>query len=326
LKVSIAMATYNGARHLREQLDSFVAQTKQPDQLVITDDRSSDETVQIARDFARTAPFEVRVEVNDCRLGVAANFNRALSLCDGDLVLLSDQDDVWFASKIETLANRSAAEPAKACWIGDALLTDAVLNSTGTTKMEKIRGAGLPDRAMVMGCCTAFRSDLLGLLLPIPPNQPAHDNWLVEFADLLSLARRMEIPMQHYRRHGGNVSQVHVNRIDRPGIVEQLWRPFGLLVARARSPGSLLREYSFLSEVVRRLNERSALLSSLVGPRAEQILIETTARRDRLACRLRLRTLPFKQRPRYVLHLWRTGIYHRSPGGLAGAAKDLLFT
>jgi glycosyltransferase involved in cell wall biosynthesis len=320
------MATYNGARHLREQLDSFVAQTRRPDQLVITDDRSSDDTVRIARDFAASAPFEVRVEVNDTRLGVTANFDRALSLCDGDLVFLSDQDDVWFASKIETLANMSIAEPAIACWIVDALLADAALNSTGTTKMAKIRHAGLPDRAMVMGCCTAFRSDLLALLLPIPPNQPAHDTWLVEFADLLSLAQRVEIPMQHYRRHGENVSQVHVNRIDRVGIIEQLWRPFWLLFERARSPGSLLREYTFMSEVVDRLKERALLLGSLVGPRAGQILDEAIARRDRLASRLLVRTLPMRKRPAYVLRLWQAGTYRRSAGGLAGAAKDLLLT
>lgn len=101
MKMSIAMATYNGARYLREQLDSFAAQTRLPDELVVCDDGSSDDTLNILEEFARTAPFQVRIFRNDVNLGYAQNFARALERCVGDLVFLSDHDNVWFEDKID---------------------------------------------------------------------------------------------------------------------------------------------------------------------------------------------------------------------------------
>ena len=86
MKISIAMATYNGGKYLREQLDSFLAQTRLPDELVITDDCSTDDTLAIIETFAATAPFEVRWERNEQNLGYTGNFNKALMKAAGDLV------------------------------------------------------------------------------------------------------------------------------------------------------------------------------------------------------------------------------------------------
>src|SRR3954470_17842517 len=92
---SVAMCTYNGARFLGEQLASVAAQTRPPDELVVCDDRSTDETASLVRDFAAAAPFRVRLHVNERNLGSTRNFERAVSLCEGDLIALSDQDDEW---------------------------------------------------------------------------------------------------------------------------------------------------------------------------------------------------------------------------------------
>ena len=78
MKVSIAMCTYNGAPFLREQLDSLVAQCRLPDEVVICDDASNDETVQILEEFSRTAPFQVKLSVNRTNLGVIKNFENAI--------------------------------------------------------------------------------------------------------------------------------------------------------------------------------------------------------------------------------------------------------
>ena len=99
LRISIAMSTYNGGKYLQEQLDSFLAQTSLPDELVITDDCSTDNTLEIIQAFAAMAPFEVRWEQNEKNLGYTGNFNQALMKTTGDLVFLSDQDDVWFPEK-----------------------------------------------------------------------------------------------------------------------------------------------------------------------------------------------------------------------------------
>src|SRR4051794_15860948 len=92
---SVAMCTYNGARFIGAQLASVAAQTRTPDELIVCDDRSTDETVAIVQKFADSAPFRVRLHVNEENLGSTKNFERAVSLCEGDLIALCDQDDVW---------------------------------------------------------------------------------------------------------------------------------------------------------------------------------------------------------------------------------------
>ncbi|MGA7522939.1 MAG: glycosyltransferase family 2 protein [Acidobacteriaceae bacterium] len=99
-RISVAMATYNGERYIREQLDSIASQSLLPHELVVTDDGSTDATLAIVEDFARTAPFSVRICRNEVRLGFADNFMKATSLCQGELIALSDQDDVWLENKL----------------------------------------------------------------------------------------------------------------------------------------------------------------------------------------------------------------------------------
>jgi hypothetical protein len=101
ISVSVAMATFNGARFIREQLDSLAVQSYLPSELIISDDGSTDETLQLVNDFARTAPFPVIVHRNDVRLGYRANFLHATTLCTSELIAFSDQDDVWHRRKIE---------------------------------------------------------------------------------------------------------------------------------------------------------------------------------------------------------------------------------
>lgn len=105
MRISIAMTTYNGARYLNDQLDSFSVQTKLPDELVVCDDKSSDNTINILDDFKRTAPFDVKIICNEENIGYTKNFQKALSLCSGDLIFLSDQDDVWLSDKVEIMSS-----------------------------------------------------------------------------------------------------------------------------------------------------------------------------------------------------------------------------
>lgn len=100
LSISVAMATYNGARFIIDQLNSIASQTLLPCELVITDDGSSDDTCDIIRDFAKTSPFPVRLYHNKLRLGYRDNFIKSAYLCKGDLVAFSDQDDIWRKDKL----------------------------------------------------------------------------------------------------------------------------------------------------------------------------------------------------------------------------------
>src|SRR5215217_714545 len=112
-KFSVAMCTYNGARFVAEQLASIAAQTRPPDELVVCDDRSTDATIAYVREFARTAPFPVRIFENEKNVGSTKNFERALELCEGDFIAFGDQDDVWLPEKLrkleDALANESTA-------------------------------------------------------------------------------------------------------------------------------------------------------------------------------------------------------------------------
>ena len=93
--ISVALCTYNGERFLEEQLASLEAQERRPDELVVCDDRSTDNTVSLLESFARTASFPVRIHINPINLGSTVNFDRAMRLCAGSLIAFCDQDDIW---------------------------------------------------------------------------------------------------------------------------------------------------------------------------------------------------------------------------------------
>jgi len=212
VRISIAMATYNGAQYIQEQLQSFVDQTRQPDELIITDDCSTDETEAIVREFAKTAPFTVEFHRNEKNLGYCGNFNAALMKTSGDLVFLSDQDDVWFPEKIEHMIGVADRNPQALVVMNDAALTDGELNEAGLTKVGQIRSAGFSMESFVMGCCCAVRRELLDFCMPIPAGVKGHDNWLVQFADGLDAKVVDPTPLQYYRRHESNESQFIANR------------------------------------------------------------------------------------------------------------------
>ncbi len=324
VKISIALAAYNGCAHLSEQLDSFVAQMRHPDELVVVDDGSHDGTPDIVRAFAVRAPFPVSLVVNTDNLGYAQNFGKALSLCSGDLVFLSDQDDVWFDTKIATMASVAGSDTSAMCFMNDALLTNGVLVPSEMTKLGQILAAGLPETAFVMGCCVAVKRDLLDIVMPIPEDATAHDNWLVGLSDELGLMLRVPDVLQYYRRHGANVSGFFVNRIEKPGWWKILAERIEQLIRRFGSGDSLDREYQFYEMLATRIGEKRDACIRLVG--AEKIdMIENTmaVRLESLTTRRTIRSMGFAKRPRIIAELWYRGGYCKS-GGMLGAMKDLV--
>lgn len=211
--ISIAMATYNGARYLEDQLDSFALQTQIPNELVVCDDGSSDETISIVEKFALRAPFEVRLIKNSHNLGFTKNFEKALSLSAGKFVFLSDQDDVWYPNKISTVMNAFGRNPKALLVIHDGELVGADLNSTGATKLGQTRAGGYGDLLLATGALTAVRSKLLQLALPVPNGVVGHDSWIHRLADLLGGRILLDDLLQKIRRHDSNTSSWIVNSI-----------------------------------------------------------------------------------------------------------------
>lgn len=103
--ISVAMCTFNGEKYIKEQIESIINQSLVPDEIVICDDCSKDNTLNIIKETLDNWPGKVQLVVNEKNLGYRKNFEKSISLCNGDIIFLSDQDDVWNRNKIEIMFN-----------------------------------------------------------------------------------------------------------------------------------------------------------------------------------------------------------------------------
>ena len=222
--ISIAMCTYNGERFLREQTESFLRQSRLPDQLVICDDGSTDATRSCLKEFARKSPFPVELRFNTTTLGVARNFEQALMACTGDYVALCDQDDCWHPTKLQRLAELLDANPNAGFACSDAELIDKRGRSLNRTLWE-IQRLNPPtlyrkcpferrDYLVRSNCVTGAtmmlrRDRLWNCLTPIPPSW-IHDHWLVVLSEILNFTGCVcpELLTQ-YRLHPGQTIGVN---------------------------------------------------------------------------------------------------------------------
>lgn len=214
--ISIALATRNGARFLREQLDSLAAQSLPPAEIVACDDASEDATRDILEEFARQAGFPVHIHANPTALGVARNFELAIGLCSGGIIALADQDDVWHPDKLARLAAELSAPRVQAVF-SDAAVVDSGLAPLGYGMWQRVRftpdkqrrlaqGDGfavLLKHRVVTGATLAFKSSLRGVALPIPDGWP-HDAWLALIAASQEGLAAIDAPLVAYRQHGAN--------------------------------------------------------------------------------------------------------------------------
>ena len=205
-RISIALATYNGEKYLRKQLDSFQHQSLLPDELVVCDDCSKDNTLGILNEFSEIARFPVKVFVNQQNLGYARNFEKTLSLCTGDIVFLSDQDDAWFPMKLETVIAEFDQNPEAQVIVNDMIIADELLSPSTSTQLGNILAAGGNSDDFYSGCCVAIRKGFLGIVLPFPEGPLSHDNWINHLAQALNVRVLLPVALQLYRRHSENAS------------------------------------------------------------------------------------------------------------------------
>jgi glycosyltransferase involved in cell wall biosynthesis len=214
MKISVALCTYNGGRFLQQQLESIAAQDRRPDELVICDDCSTDETMPIARRFAAACGFEVRLEANKRNVGSTRNFGRAVSLCRGDVIVLSDQDDVWQPHKLNRLTQVFSADDAVGFAFSDANLIDqegcrlprSLWESISFSRrmQQKVNGGRAAEvlvrRNVVTGASMAFRAAYRDMLLPIP-GKWMHDGWFALLIATVAPCRAIAEPLIQYRQH-----------------------------------------------------------------------------------------------------------------------------
>jgi glycosyltransferase involved in cell wall biosynthesis len=214
--LSIALCTYNGARYLSDQLASIAAQTRLPDELVACDDRSTDNTIAIINEFASHAAFPVRVFVNERTLGSTKNFEKAIGLCEGDVIVFSDQDDVWFSQKLARIEAAFSESPMIGAVFSDAEMVDERLQLLGVLLWEAVRFTPLQQKAfaqgrtikvllkhnVVTGATLAFRAEHRPLILPIP-NGWVHDGWIALLIAATTELAMLPEPLVKYRQHAG---------------------------------------------------------------------------------------------------------------------------
>ena len=210
--VSVALATYNGARYISEQLESIFAQTLLPDEVVICDDASSDTTATQLALFQKRFPDRLRVYHNETNLGFTRNFEKAISFCTGEIIILSDQDDFWLPHKVERLVDILQQNPQTGLVFSDAEIADQSLNRKGFTvysrhpkpdlRVEKVLQSFVRP-IKLLGCTCAFRTKYLPYLLPIS-SRWGHDHWIGFILAVISNLEMIDEPLMLYRRHDKN--------------------------------------------------------------------------------------------------------------------------
>jgi glycosyltransferase involved in cell wall biosynthesis len=208
MKISVCMAVYNGSAYLLPQMQSILEQLRPNDEVVVVDDASQDNSAEI---LSGVSDSRVRVFRNDRNLGVFASFEKAMSLAQGDLLFLSDQDDLWLPGKVDKILEVFSLNPAVTLVASDALVIDESGNVVANSFFE-LRGHFAPGilhnllKNKYLGCTLAFRKSMLKLFLPIPKDVPMHDMWFGLINDIYGKTHYIDQPLIAYRRHGGNVS------------------------------------------------------------------------------------------------------------------------
>jgi len=231
--ISVAMCTYNGAKYLSEQLRSIADQTLSVDELVVCDDKSSDDSIKILETFAATSPFPVYIHVNEQNFGSTKNFEKCLTLCKGDVIFLCDQDDLWREDKVQKQVDYLNEHPQIDAVFSDGLLIDDNSKPTGITIWQEIEfnqpgqnkwKNGKPHEILfngfvVTGATLAIRKSCLERLVPFPTHVPdlIHDAWI---AVVLSLENKIDFiadTLIMYRIHssqqvgfGSRLEKVHL--------------------------------------------------------------------------------------------------------------------
>lgn len=220
MRLSVAMCTYNGAGFLPVQLQSLLRQGRRLDQIVICDDCSSDGTSELLHAFVLEAGHVgvyVELHFNQVNLGYVKNFEKALRLCDGDVVFLCDQDDVWREDRVEMFEREFRANPTLMLLHSDARLITADGCDMGLSLMHELRV--LPAelaleqssqpldafllRNLITGATCAMRRVVIDQGLPVGDGW-VHDEWLGVVAGILGKVGFLDECTIEYRQHGGN--------------------------------------------------------------------------------------------------------------------------
>ena len=206
--ISVCMATYNGGKFIREQLESILSQLPPDAEIVIADDGSTDDTLQVVESLKEQ---RIRVLPAEKHLGVIYNYERALQASKGEFIFLADQDDIWLPGKVtkilEALKESDLVthdawmlRPSESSWARSGKLSDIRAYKSGVVANWW--------KNTFTGCCMAFRRKVLDKALPFPKNLPMHDQWLGIIAEKYFKVKSIDEPLVEYRQHHANATHI----------------------------------------------------------------------------------------------------------------------
>src|SRR5574344_839195 len=204
--ISICIATFNGEKYIKQQIDSILCQLTRTDEIVVSDDCSTDETLTIIKNI--NSPI-IKIYTNKGEHGYTPNFENAIGHSTGDYIFLSDQDDIWEKDKVKIMMESLKTNDFV---VSDAKIVDKDLN----TMYKSYYAIRKPNKSLIgalyqfgfLGCCFAFRRNILTRALPFPKNhlKCTHDNWIYLIAKTFFKVSIINQQLILYRRSGDNTS------------------------------------------------------------------------------------------------------------------------
>lgn len=209
--ISVCMATHNGEKYIKEQVDSILCQLAHDDEIIVSDDGSTDGTLLILQGYKdnriKIFHFQQPGHAKKASLNVARNFENALKRAKGDYIFLSDQDDKWMKDKVDICSNLLRGNDLV---IHNLRLVDSELVDSGKNfynESNRIRFHNiLSIREEYPGCAMAFRREMLHFILPFPYNLVSHDYWIGQLCEFYGRAAYVDTPLIYYRIRKESVS------------------------------------------------------------------------------------------------------------------------
>lgn len=217
--ISVCMATYNGETFIKSQIDSILSQLGPEDELIVSDDGSTDSTVDIIRHLnderILVLKHQKAIHTEKYDRGhilVSENFENALKYAKGDIIFLSDQDDIWLPNRVKEMCRCLNNNDLVLCNFNIINSKDKLLRN-GNTFTNPIKSTFLGNlwRMPFFGSAMAFRRNIIDICLPFPKGTIAHDNWIGLLAFTYGKVAYIEQPLHNYRRHDRNATKSVAN-------------------------------------------------------------------------------------------------------------------
>ncbi|MDP3884873.1 glycosyltransferase [Hydrogenophaga sp.] len=320
MRIAVALATYNGGKYLELFLNSLSYQILPPDELIVSDDASTDNTLAVINAFAMSAPFPVTIFSNKKNVGYSQNFSNALSHCFADLVFCADQDDYWLPDKINFIKQKFVEHPNIVLTIHDIEFCNSHLTPIGQSKLERMNGVFDLNSEYVVGMATAIRGEFLKICMPIPNSlDTAYDNWLHSCS--VAVEKKMIVPeiLALHRRHASNATTNNILNVDYITNKSSYINIKFLMKRKQISTASIRLTLDWL------ILKRNALID---GNYIDELSFNRTIQKKNeiilsLEERRRILTLPVFSRTWFALKLYFRGGYSKF-SGIKSVIRDIL--